>query len=100
MKSALSIKFYGKFEPEWKGVSVREERQAETVIDRQEDALKKKCYIVQHVLTSSSLGIKFRNLSALFQSLGLPVTIAHAGLVPFLVSFLVGFFVQVSNTWP
>ncbi|XP_041646404.1 uncharacterized protein si:ch211-51h4.2 [Cheilinus undulatus] len=26
--------------------------------------------------------------------LGLPVTIAHAGLVPFLVSFLVGFFVQ------
>ncbi|XP_038146080.1 uncharacterized protein LOC119786668 [Cyprinodon tularosa] len=26
--------------------------------------------------------------------LGLPVTIAHAGLVPFLVSFLVGFFIQ------
>ncbi|XP_034438052.1 uncharacterized protein si:ch211-51h4.2 [Hippoglossus hippoglossus] len=26
--------------------------------------------------------------------LGLPVTIAHAGLVPFLVSFLIGFFVQ------
>ncbi|XP_035502972.1 uncharacterized protein si:ch211-51h4.2 isoform X4 [Scophthalmus maximus] len=26
--------------------------------------------------------------------LGLPVTIAHAGLLPFLVSFLVGFFVQ------
>ncbi|KAM4739997.1 uncharacterized protein FYW61_004252 [Anableps anableps] len=26
--------------------------------------------------------------------LGLPVTIAHAGLVPFLVSFLVGYFVQ------
>ncbi|XP_029939474.1 uncharacterized protein LOC115381967 [Salarias fasciatus] len=26
--------------------------------------------------------------------LGLPVTISHAGLVPFLVSFLVGFFVQ------
>lgn len=45
-------------------------------------------------------GNQIRNLSALFQSLGLPVTIAHAGLVPFLVSFLVGFFVQVSNTWP
>ncbi|XP_075876212.1 uncharacterized protein LOC142884437 [Nelusetta ayraudi] len=26
--------------------------------------------------------------------LGLPVTIAHAGLVPFLISFLIGFFVQ------
>ncbi|XP_029488659.2 uncharacterized protein si:ch211-51h4.2 [Oncorhynchus nerka] len=26
--------------------------------------------------------------------LGLPVTIAHAGLVPFLVSFIIGFFVQ------
>ncbi|MEQ2296992.1 hypothetical protein AMECASPLE_030192, partial [Ameca splendens] len=26
--------------------------------------------------------------------LGLPVTISHAGLVPFLISFLVGFFVQ------
>lgn len=44
--------------------------------------------------------IKFRNGSTLFQFLGLPVTIAHAGLVPFLVSFLIGFFVQVSNTWP
>lgn len=29
--------------------------------------------------------------------LGLPVTIAHAGLVPFLISFLIGYFVQVSD---
>nr|XP_046156713.1 uncharacterized protein si:ch211-51h4.2 isoform X3 [Oncorhynchus gorbuscha] len=30
--------------------------------------------------------------------LGLPVTIAHAGLVPFLVSFIIGFFVQTTET--
>lgn len=42
----------------------------------------------------------FTNCSTLYQFLGLPVTIAHAGLLPFLVSFLVGFFVQVSNTFP
>lgn len=39
------------------------------------------------------------NGSIFFGFQGLPVTIAHAGLVPFLVSFLVGFFVQVSNIW-
>ncbi|XP_055717095.1 uncharacterized protein si:ch211-51h4.2 isoform X2 [Salvelinus fontinalis] len=30
--------------------------------------------------------------------LGLPVTIAHAGLMPFLVSFIIGFFVQTTET--
>lgn len=43
--------------------------------------------IFQHVLYSLGGG----------HFLGLPVTIAHAGLVPFLISFLVGFFVQVSS---
>lgn len=34
-----------------------------------------------------------------FFFVGLPVTIARAGLVPFLISFLVGFLVQVRNLY-
>lgn len=47
----------------------------------------------EHVdMLTTSLG--FTLMNGCF-SLGLPVTIGHAGLVPFLVSFLIGFFVQV-----
>lgn len=45
------------------------------------------------VMTKSSENVFF------FFFVGLPVTIARAGLVPFLISFLVGFLVQVRNLY-
>lgn len=51
---------------------------------------------IQAITNSSNIVLLFIYISLFFYE-GLPVTIARAGLLPFLISFLIGFFVQVIN---